>query len=98
MRLSAFLEAWVQLVGRRELDRAQGGVRYRIPRRGVTELIKHHKVAAASSQPWRGGASRAKSRRREAGNASGIAKPVSGTGARAPLGACWPNISRGIPP
>jgi hypothetical protein len=23
----------------------------RIPRKGVTELIKHHKVAAASSQP-----------------------------------------------
>jgi len=27
----------------------------RIPRKGVTELIKHHKVAAARSQPWRGG-------------------------------------------
>src|SRR5665213_3803057 len=27
----------------------------RIPQTGVTGLIKHHKVAAAPSQPWRGG-------------------------------------------
>jgi hypothetical protein len=26
-----------------------------MPQKGVTELIKHHKVAAARSQPWRGG-------------------------------------------
>jgi hypothetical protein len=32
-----------------------GRIRVRIPQKGVTELIKHHKVAAASSQPWRGG-------------------------------------------
>jgi hypothetical protein len=31
------------------------GIRYRIPQKGITELIKHHKVAAAPSQPWRGG-------------------------------------------
>jgi hypothetical protein len=26
-----------------------------MPQKGVTELIKHHKVAAARSQPWRRG-------------------------------------------
>src|SRR5438874_10545537 len=51
MRLCAFLEAWVQLICRREPGRASK----RIPQKGVTELIKHHKVAAASSQPWRRG-------------------------------------------
>jgi hypothetical protein len=30
-------------------------VAWRIPQMGVTELIKHHKVAAAPSQPWRHG-------------------------------------------
>src|ERR1700688_5183859 len=29
------------------------GIQDRIPQKGVTELIKHHKVAAASSQPCR---------------------------------------------
>jgi hypothetical protein len=29
-----------------------GSRRQRIPQKGVTELIKHHKVAAAWSQPW----------------------------------------------
>jgi hypothetical protein len=28
------------------------GIRWRIPQKVVTELIKHHKVAAAPSQPW----------------------------------------------
>ena len=51
MRLCAFLEAWVQLVCRREPGRAQG--EFAIEFQGVTELIKHHKVAAARSQPWR---------------------------------------------
>src|ERR1700735_3821129 len=45
------------------------GIRYRIPQKGVTELIKHHKVAAASSQPWRGG-------RIEAVNGSDIVSPA----------------------
>src|SRR5260221_9535886 len=31
------------------------GIRHRIPQQGITGLITHHKVAAASSQPWRGG-------------------------------------------
>jgi hypothetical protein len=30
-------------------------IRDRIPQEGVTELITHHKVAAAPSQPWRRG-------------------------------------------
>src|SRR4030088_3501071 len=30
-------------------------IQFRIPQKDVTELIKHHKVAAASSQPWREG-------------------------------------------
>src|SRR6202030_1553360 len=34
---------------------APHGIRVRIPQKDVTELIKHHKVAAAPSQPWRGG-------------------------------------------
>src|SRR5580698_901309 len=56
MRPCAFLEAWVQLVGRREPGRAQGKFEeVRIPQTDVTELIKHHKVAAATSQPWRSG-------------------------------------------
>src|SRR5450631_2392713 len=49
------------------------GIRYRIQQKGVTELIKHHKVAAAQSQPWRGGTI-------EAVDGSGIARAVSGTG------------------
>src|SRR5665213_420110 len=28
-----------------------GRIRYRIPQKGVTELIRHHKVATVSSQP-----------------------------------------------
>jgi hypothetical protein len=53
MRLSAILEAWVQLVaGGNRI--APKGNSFRIPQKGVTELIKHHKVAAASSQPWQG--------------------------------------------
>ncbi len=55
MRLSAFLEAWVQLVCRREPGRAQGEFGIEFREQGVTGLIKHHKVAAAASQPWRGG-------------------------------------------
>src|SRR5260370_15447359 len=33
---------------------APKGIQDRIPQKGVTGLIKHHKVAAAPSQPWRG--------------------------------------------
>jgi hypothetical protein len=56
MRLSAFLEA---------LDPTcfAGGNRvapkqiqkFEISQLGITGLKKHHKVAASSSQPWRGG-------------------------------------------
>ena len=53
-------------------------IRNRILQTGVTELIKHHKVATALSQPWRGG-------RIEAVDGADIASPVSGTGARALL-------------
>jgi hypothetical protein len=61
MRLFAFLEAWVQLVFvRREPVRAQDGflqdeflIEFR--KRGVAELRKHHKVAAARSQPRQSG-------------------------------------------
>jgi hypothetical protein len=38
-----------------EPGRAQRRIRVRIPQQGVTELITHHKVAAARSQPQRGG-------------------------------------------
>ena len=41
------------------------GIRYRIPKKGVAELITHHKVAAGPSQPWRG-------RRIEAANGPGL--------------------------
>src|ERR1700722_12187883 len=34
-------------------------IRDRISQEGVTGLITHHKVAAAPSQPWRGGAIKA---------------------------------------
>src|SRR5258705_11593173 len=50
MRLCAFLEAWVQLV----LEEGTGMSPERVPRKGVTGLITHHKVAVARSQPWRG--------------------------------------------
>src|SRR3954447_17853324 len=39
---------------RREPGRAQANSEIRIPQRGITGLKKHHKVAASSSQPWRG--------------------------------------------
>ena len=55
MRLSAFLEAWVQLVLQEGNRVVPKGNSIRIPQQGVTELITHHKVAAARSQPWRGG-------------------------------------------
>ena len=89
MRLSVFLEAWVQLVFRREPDRAHG-VRDRIPREGVTELIKHHKVAAAPSQPWRGGPI-------EAAGGLETAKPLSGAGRGALLAHGGINIWQEIP-
>jgi hypothetical protein len=58
MRLSVFLEAWVQLIlqeGNRVVPKENSiRVRIRIPQRGITELIKHHKVATAPSQPQRG--------------------------------------------
>src|SRR5882672_1361841 len=50
MRLCAFLEAWVQLV----VEEGTGMSPERVPRKGVTGLITHHKVAVARSQPWRG--------------------------------------------
>jgi hypothetical protein len=37
------------------LQEGTGSRLERMPQKGVTELIKHHKVAAAPSQPWRGG-------------------------------------------
>jgi hypothetical protein len=46
------------------LQEGTGSRLERMPQKGVTELIKHHKVAAARSQPWRGG-------RIEAVNSSG---------------------------
>ena len=51
MRLSEFLEAWVQLVfageGNRVVPRRKfESVQDRLPQQGVTELKKHHKVAA----------------------------------------------------
>ena len=60
MRLSEFLEAWVQLVltGEGEPGRARRkfeSVQDRLPQQGVTELKKHHKVAASPSQPRQGG-------------------------------------------
>jgi hypothetical protein len=75
MRLSAFLEAWVQLVfAGGEPGRAQGNS-IRIPQQGVTELITHHKVAAAPSQPQRHG-------QLPRLTTMGMAKPVSGSGPR----------------
>jgi hypothetical protein len=53
-------------------------IRVRIPQKGVTGLRKHHKVAAASSQPWRGGPI-------EAVNGPALARAVSGTGSQALL-------------
>lgn len=50
MRLSAFLEAWVQLVlqeGNRVVPKAETEV----PQQGVTELKSHHKVVAVRPQP-----------------------------------------------
>jgi hypothetical protein len=44
----------------------KGNPVFRIPQKGIAELITHHKVAAASSQPWRRG-------RIEAVRGSGIA-------------------------
>jgi hypothetical protein len=91
MRLSAFLEAWVQLVlqeGNRVVPKANSArIRVRIPQQGVTELIKHHKVAAAPSQPQRGGPI-------EAVNGRGIAKPVSGTGGKPLLAHEGPTFER----
>jgi len=37
------------------LQEGTGSRLERMPQKGVTELIKHHKVAAARSQPLRGG-------------------------------------------
>jgi hypothetical protein len=37
------------------LQEGTGSRLVRMPQKGVTELIKHHKVAAARSQPWRRG-------------------------------------------
>ena len=54
MRLSAFLEAWVQLVlqeGNRVVPKAGAEV----PQQGVTELKSHHKVADVPPQPWAAG-------------------------------------------
>src|SRR5258708_35903767 len=46
------------------------GIRHRIPQQGITGLITHHKVAAASSQPWRGGRIEAAGGARDAGGAT----------------------------
>src|SRR5258705_13918473 len=64
MRLCAFLEAWVQLV----LEEGTGMSPERVPRKGVTGLITHHKGAVARSQPWRGRANGA------GGTGRGLAK------------------------
>ena len=50
MRPYVFLEA-----GPTCLQQGTGSRLERMPQKGVTELRKHHKVAAARSQPWRGG-------------------------------------------
>ena len=47
MRLFVFLEACVQLVGRREPDLGPSEFR----KKGVTGLITHHKVTVAPPQP-----------------------------------------------
>ena len=47
MRLCAFLEAWDQLV----LEEGTGVSPERVPQKGVTGLITHHKVAVAPPQP-----------------------------------------------
>lgn len=55
MRLSAFLEAWVQLVlqeGNRVVPKWELKVETFVPQQGVTELKTHHKVAEAPPQPW----------------------------------------------
>ena len=55
MRLSAFLEAWVQLdlkEGNRAVPKGEFGTEFV---EGVTELRTHHKVAEAPSQPQRYG-------------------------------------------
>ena len=51
MRLSVFLEAWVQLVLQEGSGSSQGADRGIEFRKGVTGLITYHKVAPALSQP-----------------------------------------------
>ncbi|MCW2359037.1 hypothetical protein M2239_007211 [Bradyrhizobium elkanii] len=54
MRLSAFLEAWVQLVlqeGNRVVPNGEPKVEAFVPQQGVTGLKTHHKVAEAPPQP-----------------------------------------------
>jgi hypothetical protein len=53
------------------LQEGTGSRLERMPQKGVTELIKHHKVAAARSQPWAGGPI-------EAVGGLGTEKPLSG--------------------
>lgn len=55
MRLSVFLEAFVQLVGRREPSTGPSGNRSEFRKKGVTGLITHHKVAVTAPQPRPGG-------------------------------------------
>lgn len=50
MRLSAFLEAWVQLV-LQEGNRVVPKAGLFVQQQGVTELKTHHKVAEAPPQP-----------------------------------------------
>src|SRR5258708_11469124 len=67
------------------------GIRHRIPQQGITGLITHHKVAAASSQPWRGG-------RIEAAGRARVSRVASGNGRSGLLGHCLLQIfSKGIP-
>ncbi len=66
MRLSAFLEAWVQLVlqeGNRVVPKWGAQVEADVPQQGVTELKSHHKVTAVPPQPWARGRIEAVNRR-----------------------------------
>ncbi len=73
MRLSAFLEAWVQLVFAGE-GTGSCPIRERstfVPQQGVTELKTHHKVAAAPRNLGRAGRIEAVNRRAAAPRLSG---------------------------
>jgi hypothetical protein len=66
------------------------GIRKRIPQQDIAGLIKHHKVAAAPSQPWRGGPIGAV-------GGLGAVKALSGTGRGALLAHSRINIRQEIP-